>query len=105
VQTPLEIFFAGQLSVEPPAATTQSYDSLALFVQPRSDRSAAFHPFIPKVVEACAGAAFGKVFVSHGDNIDRRKLNRDVERIGPTVKGRSQYNLQHGFPVVYFKVW
>jgi hypothetical protein len=78
MQLPLEIFFTDQLSMEPPTAPTESYDSLALFVQPRSDRSAAFHPFIPKVVEACAGATLGKVFLTHGDNIDWIKLNRDV---------------------------
>src|SRR4029453_12460798 len=104
MQTPLDIFFTVQLSMEPPTATTESYDSLTLFIQPCSDRSAPFHPFIQKVVVAFSGAALSKVFVACGDNIDRIKLNRDVERIGPAVNGRLQYNLQHGFPVVYFKV-
>src|SRR6185503_3084456 len=104
VQPPLEIFLSVQLSMEPPTATTESYNSLALFVQSRSHLGAAFHLFIHKVVVALAGATLSKVFVACGNNIERIKLNRDVERVGP-ADGRSQNDLQNSFPAVYFEIW
>lgn len=54
------------------------------------------HALAQKVVEAFARASLSKIFVTHGDNIDRVKFDRYVEGVSAMAGRLPQDNLQGG---------
>ena len=65
--------------MQPPVARAYHNRGLTLFVQPGRNRTPPLHAFAQKVIKTLARAPFGKIFVPHGDNIDRVKFDRNVE--------------------------